>query len=486
MTSKEDNPMGTVSKGSGPMGDLYPYAKRFGVIDSFPEKGRPRDEILRELEEVGAEEDSFWQTGQCSGTMYCGDTEHYAFLNEVFSGYSHVNALQRDICPSATRFEGEITAMALDLMHADAARGSEADQRPCGSVTSGGTESIITAVLMYRDKYRAERGISQPEMLLPTTAHPAFEKGAHLFGLKVVHVPIDPKTTQVDLDLVRSSVNENTVMLVGSAGNYPYGTIDPIEELSAIAVEHAVGLHVDGCLGGFILPWGERLGYDIPVFDFRLPGVTSISADTHKYGYGLKGTSVLLCRDRALRRHQYFATPEWPGGKYNSPGIAGSRSGGLLASAWASMVNLGQEGYLRYAKAIFETSFAMQDAVRSHPELEMMGKPTFCFSFSSPQFDIYHVNDFMKERGWRFNGQQYPNAIHMCVTRPQTQPGVVERFAEDLAAAVKYALAPANETPVSAAIYGGVPNEVPGVQDMVKGVLFDYLDACQDLPDPDD
>ena len=465
-----------------PMGGLYPYAERFGVLDALPEKGRPRDEILRELETVAKEEDNFWQGGQCSGTMYCGDTEHYAFLNEVFSYYSHVNALQRDICPSATRFEGEITAMALDLMHGEAARGSDPDERPCGSVTSGGTESIITSVLMYRDQARKERGITEAEIILPETAHPAFEKGAHLFDLKVVHIPVDPESTLVDVDAVRSAINDNTVMIVGSAGNYPYGTIDPIEELSELALEHGVGLHVDGCLGGFILPWGERLGYDIPVFDFRLPGVTSISADTHKYGYGLKGTSVLLCRNRSLRRYQYFATPEWPGGKYNSPGIAGSRSGGLIASAWASMVSLGQEGYLKYAKAIFETSFAMQDVVRSHPELKMMGKPTFCFSFSSDEFDIYHVNDFMKQRGWRFNGQQYPNAIHMCVTRPQTQPGVVDRFARDLADAIPYALDPPNETPVSAAIYGGVPKEIPGVKEMVMDMLFKYLDQCQDLP----
>jgi glutamate/tyrosine decarboxylase-like PLP-dependent enzyme len=464
------------------MGDLYPYAERFGVIDAFPEKGRPREEILRELQEVASEEDSFWQTGQCSGTMYCGDTEHYAFLNEVFSHYSHVNALQRDICPSATRFEGEISAMALDLMNASAAVGEGEDARPCGSVTSGGTESIITSVLMYRDKFRAERGITVPEMILPSTVHPAFEKGAHLFGVKVVHVPVDPESTLVDVERVREQINENTIMMVGSAGNYPYGTIDPIEALSDLAVERGVALHVDGCLGGFILPWGQQLGYDIPVFDFRLAGVTSISADTHKYGFGLKGTSVLLCRDRALRRYQYFATPEWPGGKYNSPGIAGSRSGGLLASAWASMVSLGREGYLRYARAIFETSFAMQDVVKSHPELKMMGKPTFCFSFSSDRFDIYHVNDFMNERGWRFNGLQYPNAVHMCVTRPQTEPGVVEAFARDLADAVEYAKNPPREKPATGAIYGGLPKGVPQLQEMVRSVMVAMVDGMHDVP----
>ncbi len=466
----------------GPIGSLYPYAERFGVIDRFPDKGRPREDILAELRAMAGEEDGFWQSGQYSGTMYCGDTSHYAFLNEAFSLYSHVNALQRDICPSATRFEGEITAMALDFMHAGEVASHHPGESPRGSVTSGGTESILTAVLMYRDKARAEKNIERPELILPVSAHPAFEKGAHLFGLELRRAPVDPQTTLVDLDFVRGNINENTVMIVGSAGNYPYGTIDPIAELSEIALSRDVGLHVDGCLGGFILPWGEQLGYDIPPFDFRLPGVTTISADTHKYGYGLKGTSVLLYRDKSFRSYAYFMTPDWPGGKYNSPGIAGSRSGGLLASAWASMVSLGREGYLRYAKAIFETAFAMQDVVKSHDELHLMGKPTFCFSFSSEAFDIYHVNDFMSGRGWRFNGQQYPNAIHMCVTRPQTQPGVVERFAKDLAEAVEYAKNPDFDTPKSAAIYGGVPKEIPGIDEMVKTMLVDYLDSCSDIP----
>jgi glutamate/tyrosine decarboxylase-like PLP-dependent enzyme len=403
-------------KSKNPFASGNPYTERYGVVDRFPEKGRPREEVLRELHEMANEEDGFWQTGKCSGTLYCGDMSHYAFQNEAFGLYSHVNALQRDICPSATRFESEITAMALDMMHAAAAK---PDATPCGALSSGGSESICNALLVYRERGREERGITQPQIILPVTAHVAFEKGSHLLGIEVVYAPVDEKTTLVDVDFVRDRITPRTVALVGSAGNYPYGTIDPIDELSQLAVEHELGLHVDGCLGGFILPWGEELGYDIPVFDFRLPGVTSISADTHKYGYGLKGTSVTLYRNKSLRRYQYFMSPEWPGGKYFSPGIAGSRSGGLLAATWASMVSLGREGYRSYAKEIFETAFAMQDAVRSHPELRIMGNPTFCFAFTSDDFSIYHVNDFMKERGWRFNGLQHPDAVHMCVTRPK-------------------------------------------------------------------
>jgi sphinganine-1-phosphate aldolase len=211
--------------------------------------------------------------------------------------------------------------------------------------------------------------------------------------------------------------------------------------------------------------------------------VTSISADTHKYGYGLKGTSTLLYRNEDLRRHQYFLATDWPGGKYASPGIAGSRSGGLLAATWASLVSLGREGYLRYARRIFETAFAMQDSVRKHPELRILGKPTFCFSFTADPFDIYHVNDFMKERGWRFNGQQYPNAIHMCVTRPQTEPGVAEAFDTDLAEAVAYALAPPSPTPRTAAVYGGVPKDMPEMRQMVAQFMSSFLDMTQSLPE---
>jgi glutamate/tyrosine decarboxylase-like PLP-dependent enzyme len=457
----------------------HPYEDRFGIVRAMPEKGRPRQEILDELRWMGATEDEVWQTGQCSGTMYCGDMSHYEFLTQAFQPFAHVNVLQRDMCPSATKFESEIIAMTLEMLHAEAA----ADGSPCGSVTSGGTDSIVTAMLAYRDQARVDRGITAPQVILPVTAHPAFDKACHLFGLEPVKAPVDADTTLVDVDFVADHIGPNTVALVGSAGNYPYGTVDDIAALSDLAVAHGIGLHVDGCLGGFILPWGQELGYDIAVFDFRLPGVTTISADTHKYGYGLKGTSVLSYRTKELRSHQYFTSTDWPGGKYLSPGLAGSRSGGLIAATWASMVSLGREGYLGYAKAIFDTAYAMQDAVKSHPELRLMGSPTWCFSFTSDVFDIYHVNDAMKERGWRFNGQQYPNAVHMCVTRPQTQPGVVERFRTDLAAAVDYAKDPPTETPFSGAIYGGVPGgPTPEVDAFVRDVMIGLLDDMQDLP----
>lgn len=453
----------------------YPYADRYQVHRILPEQGRPREEILAELAEMAAEEDAFWETGRVSGTMYCGDHEHYDFLTDAFAKYAHVNALQRDLCPSATRFEGEVIAMVLDLMHAD----QVTDTEPAGLVTSGGTGSIMHAILAYREHARETRRITAPNVVKPETAHPAFDKACHLFGIELRVVPVDPHTTTVVPEEMARAIDENTIALVASAGNYPYGTIDPIAEIGALALEHGVGLHVDGCLGGFILPFGEELGYDIPPFDFRVPGVTTISADTHKYGYAFKGTSVLVFRDKALRNAQYFHILDWSGGKYMSPGMDGSRSAGLLAATWASMVHLGRDGYRTYAAEIFSTAAAMMSVVASHPELRIMGSPTFCFSFTSDEFDIYHLADFMKPRGWRFNGQQYPNAIHMAVTRPQTQPGVVDAFGADLADAVAYARerTAAGKTAVSSAIYGGVAG---GLTDEAGAFMTAIMDAMMD------
>jgi sphinganine-1-phosphate aldolase len=464
------------------MSTAYPYANSHDVLRGMPSEGRSRESIIAELAGFAHDEDKMWETGKCSGTMYCGDHTHYEFLGEAFDLFAHMNALQRDMCPSMTKFEGEIIAMTLDMLHADAITEGE----PAGLVTSGGSGSILHAVLAYREWAQKERGVERPNFVKPETAHPAFDKACHLLAVELRRAPIDPNTMTADVDAMAKLVDENTIAMVGSACNYGYGTIDPIAALSDLALERGVGLHVDGCLGGFILPWGQELGYpNIPVFDFRIPGVTTISADTHKYGYGLKGASVLAFRDKPLRNSQYFLLTDWTGGKYASPGIEGSRSGGILASTWASLVSMGRDGYTKYARAIFDTAFKMQDAVRSHPELRILGRPTFCFSFTSDEFDIYHVNDFMRTKGWRFNGQQYPNAIHMAVTRPQTQEGLADEFAKDLADAIPYAHEHKAEKPLSAAVYGGVEGGMTNEADeFIRAVMEDMLDKHQGLPRP--
>jgi sphinganine-1-phosphate aldolase len=450
----------------------FPYYDEYEVHRTMPDEGTARGEILAMMKEMAARENVVWEDGHCSGTMYCGDHDHYDFLNEAFSNFSYVNTLQRDMCPSATKFEAEIIAMTLDMLGA----GALTDTKAGGLVTSGGSGSMLA------DR-EANPGVARANMLKPETAHPAFAKAGHLFGVDMKIAPVDPVTLQVDLDWVRANVDDNTVALIGSAPNYGYGTIDPIAELGAIALEHQVGLHVDGCLGGFLLPFGRELGYDIPAFDFSVPGVTTISADTHKYGYALKGTSVLAFADQSLRNTQYFYLTDWSGGKYCSPGMDGSRSGGLLAATWAAMISLGRSGYRGYAKAIFETSAAMQGAIRSHSSLRIMGAPSFLFSFTSDEFDIYLVNDFLRTRGWRMNGQQYPNAIHMAVTRPQTQAGVVERWTKDLSDAVDYALAHRDEPAKSGAIYGGVAGGMSAEADeFIRAVMADMMDQQASIP----
>lgn len=457
----------------------YPYADRYPVLRGLPNEGRDRAAILAELREMATQEDSFWQTGKASGSFYCGDMDHYAFMSEAFGLYGHMNALQRDVCPSATRFEGEIIAMGLDLFNA----GTITDGDPVGMITSGGSASILHAVLSYREHARATRGVTSPNFVKPETGHVAFDKACHLLGIELRVAPIVQATAQVDLEATAALVDDQTIAILGSASNYGYGTIDDIASLGQLALSRGVGLHVDGCLGGFILPFGEQLGFPIPAFDFRVPGVTTISADTHKYGYGLKGTSLLLFRDRALRNSQYFFQTAWTGGKYCSPGIDGSRSSGLLAATWAGMVATGRDGYLRYARKIFDTSYAMQDAVRSHPDLRLIGEPSFLFAFTSDDLDIYHVNDALRANGWRMNGLQYPNAIHMAVTRPQTQSGVVEAWATDLDAAVQYARTNRDAPAQSGAIYGSVPGGWSEEADeFIRAVMSDMMDQQQGLP----
>jgi len=448
---------------------LYPYAERFTVVRSFPQSGRSRAEVLSEIDVMSEVEDSPYHEGRISGSIYSGDEAHYAFLNEVFGHYSHANVLQRDMYPSATRFEGEIIAMTADLLHAP---------EPCGVITSGGTESLMNPLLVYREWGRL-RGITHPNVVLPTTAHPALDKGAHYFGIELRKAAVTDQYI-ADMDSVRSLIDDNTVALVGSAGTYPHGLIDPINELSALAIERAINLHVDGCLGAFILAWGEDLGYPVPLFDFRLPGVTSISADTHKYGFGLKGSSVLLYRNSDLRRLQYFIVPDWPGGLYTSPGMSGSRSGGIIAAAWAAMVTLGRDGYTAIASEIFRTAAELCHVIESQGDLQVLGDPFFNVAFTTTEqsgLDIFHVNDFLASRRWRLNGLQRPAAVHFCITRPNTQPGVIDRFAEDLTQAVADAREHVGTPAKSGAFYAG-----DVTREQIESGMAWWLDATQALP----
>jgi glutamate/tyrosine decarboxylase-like PLP-dependent enzyme len=454
-----------------------PYKGRFESYASIPEKGRDKDDIFEELSTMAEEENAKWKSGQVSGTFYHAGDEHRAFLNKVFSLFSHENTIQFDLCPSMFKMESEIISMTAKMLNADAVQAHNPQDQVVGTVTSGGTESILMAMKAYRDWARAEKDIASPEIIMPHTGHPAFDKAGEYFGIKMVHIPVSPPDFLVDPLAVEKRINANTVAIVGSAGNYPYGLIDPLEKLSDLALKHNVGLHVDGCLGGFIFPWIEKLGYDIPPFDFRLPGVTSMSADTHKYGFALKGTSVVLYRNNIFRRHQYFNVPDWPGGMYASPTAAGSRSGGLTAATWASLVYLGQEGYMQAAKSIMAVADPIKTGIEAIPELGLIGNPTFVISFLSDEVDVFLINDFMKNKGWRFNVMQLPPALHFCVTMPQTfAADVAERFLDDLHAGVEYAKSNAGTVAETTALYG-LAGTIEGNQQVTELVFgfFDYL-----------
>jgi sphinganine-1-phosphate aldolase len=457
----------------GPFGDLHPYRNWTETYTSIPEKGRPEQEIIEELSKIAALEDQKWVSGQVSGTMYHGGKEHYDFLNRVFGLFSYVNLIQRDLCPSGTKFEAEITAMVAHMLHGDAAKAANPDDTVCGTVTSGGSESIYNAIFVYRERARALKGISEPEMLAPASIHPAFNKAAHYLGVKLIQIPLTQEY-QVDIELMRQHISRNTIALAGSAGSYPHGVIDPIDQLSDLALSHDLGLHVDGCLGGFILPWIEKLGYPVTPFDFRNPGVTSMSCDTHKFGYSLKGTSVVVYRNPGLRRYQYFAQMDWPGGLYASPTVQGSRSGGLTAATWAAMLAMGEEGYLAAARAIMNTADSIRAGVNAIPEIKIMGKSTFLISMTSEVVDIYLVNDYLSLKGWRMNGCQNPPGFHFCVTLSNTLPGVAEQFIWDLRAAVEFAKNPPYPQAKSGALYG-LAGSLEGREFLREGI-FSLLD----------
>ncbi len=444
------------------------YRDQFRRFDHLPESGLKRDEILAELEAMQASERPRWEAGYASGAVYHGDPEHVAFLNKVYALYSQSNPLHFDLWPSAAKFEAEIVAMAADMLGA-----GDGTDEICGTVTSGGTESILLAMKAYRDWARDVKGITRPEIVVPASAHAAFEKASEYFNIRLVQVPVGPDFT-ADVAGMERRLNRNTIAIVGSAPSFPHGVIDPIPELARLAAERGIGFHTDACLGGFILPWASSLGYPVPAFDFRVPGVTSISADTHKYGYAAKGTSVVLYRGRALRHSQYFTATDWPGGLYFSPTFAGSRPGALVAACWAAMLSMGERGYTEATKKILETGAYIKAEIARIPEFTILGDPLWVIALASDEIDIYRVLDFMTGRKWSLNGLHKPPAVHLCITLRHTLPGVADRFVADLREAVTFVKAnPAAEGGM-APIYG-MAGTFP-LRGIVRDVLRRFLD----------
>ncbi|KAI8547571.1 hypothetical protein RHMOL_Rhmol07G0206500 [Rhododendron molle] len=489
----------SISKRDGWRTELPRAGLGVGVLDNMKDEKR---------------KDVSWQ-GKCSGTVYIAGSEaegHFSLINEACSMFAHTNPLHMDVFQSVVRFESEVVSMTAALL---GGKEKTSGGQVCGNMTSGGTESILLAVKSSRDFMKAKKGITRPEMIIPESAHSAYDKAAQYFNIKLWRIPVN-KEFIADVGAIRRRINRNTILIIGSAPGFPHGIIDPIEELGELAFSSEICFHVDLCLGGFVLPFARKLGYPIPPFDFSVKGVTSISADVHKYGLAPKGTSIVLYRNHDIRKatavlvrtHEvnighfvmlimlhklncswdfshffshilfpdiFLRVTEWSGGLYVSPTIAGSRPGGLIAGAWAAMMSLGSEGYSENTREIMEVSKRIQKGIKDISELFIVGRPDMTIvAFGSNVIDIFEVNDILSSKGWHLNALQRPNSIHICVTLQHVP--VVEDFLKDLRDAVQ--TVKQNPGPISgglAPIYGAagkMPDRV-----MVQELLVDFMDA---------
>lgn len=454
---------------------IKPYKDGFVNYSHIPAVGPDKEEIIKEMETLKSLEESRWKDGFVSGAVYHGDDEHINFLNRVYAIHSQSNPLHADLWPSTTKFEAEVVSMTANMLGADKVGVSlGSDNEICGVVSAGGTESILLAMKAYRDWARDRKAITEPEMIVPSTGHAAFDKASQYFNIKMIRVPVDDGY-KANVAATRQAITKNTIVIVGSAPSFPHGIIDPIEELSELARKKGIGFHTDACLGGFVLPWADRLRYDVPAFDFRLPGVTSMSADTHKYGYAAKGTSVVLYRGLELRHYQYYTATDWPGGMYFSPTFAGSRPGALSALCWASMVAMGEQGYMEATKSILETASLIKSGIEKISDLYVLGDPLWVIAFASETLDIYRIMDCMTKRKWNLNGLHKPRAVHICVTLRHTQPGVAERFIDDLKSAVENVRMNPDVPDGMAPVYG-MAATIP-----LRGLVADMLKRYMDL-----
>ncbi|KAK9813985.1 hypothetical protein WJX73_007983 [Symbiochloris irregularis] len=394
----------------------------------LPRQGEAPDKVLKRLRHKEGKDVRFPDgKSTVSGTLYLAGDDHKRLLNSVYSEFAHTNPMHGDVFPSVRRMEAEVVNMTASLL------GGGGDSEVCGAMTSGGTESILTAVKASRDYMRFTKGIRRPEMIIGRSAHAAFFKAASYFNIRLIRLDLD-KDHRLSPAAVKRAITSNTVLVVASSPGFPHGIMDPVPELAKITHKRGICLHSDACLGGFVLPFVRKRGqHHVPPFDFSVPGVTSMSVDTHKFGMAHKGTSVVLYRNADIRRHQYTGVTEWSGGLYISPGFAGSRSGALIATAWAALVHMGLDGYMKLTDDIMKASKRFEEGVRHTEGLEVVGEPSMsvvAFKASKGGPDIYKVNDLMSRRGWHLSPLQFPPALHMCFTAQHVD--TIDSLLEDL------------------------------------------------------
>ncbi len=415
-------------------------------INHLPESGATAEQLLMQLR-TSLSREANWKGGQVFGYVYHAGEAASEVSESYFRAFMHESTLNPTTFPSLHRFQREVVKMAAGLMNGG--------RQVAGTMTSGGTESIFLALFAAREEALEQGKTTGPfEVILPETIHPAFLKACKYLMIKEVIVPVG-SDRRADPSAMERAITHNTILLACSAPSYPYGLVDPVEELGRIAQKYHLMLHVDACLGGFILPFMEQLGEPVPPFDFRVPGITSLSLDAHKYGYAPKGNSILLYRRRALRKKQFYVYADWPGGIYASVSFMGTRSGGPAAGCWAMMKSMGKQGYRELAREAMETTRKLASGIAAIKGLELLHDPVFpIIAFTSPGQNIHRIGDAMSARGWHLDRLQFPDALHMVITRSHVS--TVNPFLHELQEVVRECSLPDRQVHSTTRIAGAV------------------------------
>lgn len=400
---------------------------------TMPTHGMSRDDVFEQLQDYTAG-DVRWRDGRAFTLAYNAGPDVIAIAEEAYRRFGSENGLNTHAFPSLQRIQSEVVGIVADWF--------EGGPESAGFITSGGTESLLLAVKGARERGRKERGVTSPNVVLPTSAHAAFEKGCYYFGVESRRVPVGADW-RADVAAMEAAIDENTVMVVGSAPQYPQGVIDPITDIAALAEARGINCHVDACMGGVTLTYLRRLGHDIPSWNFSVPGVTSISVDLHKYGYSAKGCGVLLHRNKQLRSYQTYVTDNWLGGVYGSSGVLGTKSGGPWAAAWAVLHHLGDDGYLRLTESARRACEQLTAAIDATPDLRVIARPDATLvaftAADAERLDVFAVADVLWRRGWYVDRQGPPASLHCTVNA--IHDGRIDEFVADLRASIAEVLA---------------------------------------------
>lgn len=428
---------------------------------ALPDEGRDRESLLEEME-ARRSGDADWSEGRTWSLVYSAGEEVHDVRDEAYMKFASENALNPLAFPSVLGFENEVVGMVADMMGSSDA---------VGNVTSGGTESILCSVYAARERFRdlADADVTNPTMVMPETAHPAWQKASHYMDLE----PIRTETRddwRADPEAMAEEIDERTALVVVSAPSYPHGVVDPVEEIAAVAAENDVPCHVDACIGGFVLPFLDDLGYDVPNYDLSVDGVTSISADPHKYGYTAKGVSTILYRDRDLRRYQYYAFDGWSGGIYAAPNFQGTRPAGPIAGAWAVMNYIGRDGYEELVEEKMNATERIADYIDDTDELAVVSDPDMCLlaiESTDPDVNAWTVQRELSDRGWELERQQDPRSMHLSVMAQHTS--IIDEFLDDLDDALE--AAKDSDTPEANAPLYGLSGNVEDGDDVTEEVV---------------